>query len=104
MYQQNNKFNLNYLENPEKEFDNLYKLFLKSADLDEKILNSNKTNFDLNKKYIINHACIWNKTENFNKECVIVQKNDKIALIVFENDFELTLDKFYRLEDLTEIN
>lgn len=101
-YQQNPKFDLSYLENPEKEFQKLIQIFKEFIKLNFELDKDNKT-YDLSKKYQPNHACIWNKIKDIGRTCFIVQKSNELALIVFEDDYEITQDKFYRLEDLTEI-
>ena len=100
MYQQNKRFKLFYLENPEKEFEKLIKIFKEESKLNIE-LNKSEIEFDLSKMYCPNHACIWNKIKNIDRKGYIVQKNNELALLVFPNDMKITLDKFYRLEDLT---
>jgi hypothetical protein len=69
--------------------------------------------FNMNSIYIINHACIWNKVDNVGKKCKIIQKNDKLALVKFNNldnnkvsfiNLDDLTSSIYRLEDLTILN
>lgn len=96
MYQQNKSFNLDYLKNPEEEFNKL----LEVCNIPLNIIDNNKKEYDLEKEYRVNWACIWNKPANVGKSCRIVQKNSKVAFVVFEDDSKVSSDKIYRLEDL----
>ena len=104
MYQENPNVNLSHLgDDKEKEFNALYEQFLKETNSSTNLTIDTKE-YDMKKLYSPTHACIWNKPKNIGKESIIVQKNDKVALLIFKDDFEITLDKFYRLEDISKIN
>ena len=100
MYQSINKEKFTELE-----FEKLTK------DFEENITNfkldSLDIEFNINSKYIPNHACIWNNIHNINNPCQIIVKNNKLALVKFDNlikkdDPELALLRhLYRLEDLS---
>ena len=67
-------------------------------------IESNNTEFLIGNGnfYIINHATFWNKVDNIGKECIILEKNDKLALVMIRGQQEIdTLANLYRLEDLT---
>jgi hypothetical protein len=66
-------------------------------------MQSDNKEYDLTKKYEINHVCIWNKVRSHLTEGLIFAKNDKIALVAIPLSNENILD-LYRLEDLTLIN
>ena len=104
MYQQNVNFNLDYLDNPKKEFEKFVELALDFLSLNKENFQEDTTEYDLSKKYLVNWACAWNKTTKVGKQCEIVQKNNKFALVCFTDDQEVNLDKFYRLEDLSKID
>lgn len=102
MYQQNPGIDLSYLDDPQGEFSKLITLFKDNIGFKyPELLERDEKEYDLSKNYIINWACIWNKVSNVGRQCIIVQKDDQIALVVFPDDMEITQDKFYRLEDLT---
>lgn len=63
-------------------------------------IEDNINEFDLNKIYKVNWACIFNETRLVGSECKILAKNSKIASVIF-GDNRIGV---YRLEDLTCIN
>jgi hypothetical protein len=86
-------------EGSEESFEKLITIFKESIKFDK--FDKNDTEFDLHIEYAPNHACIWNKIHNIGKPCKIIEKNSELAFVVFEDNCQLTLDKFYRLEDLS---
>lgn len=103
MYQEKNGINFN-----ENDFLSLYKGFNETVFNMENEEGDSKE-YDLNAKYEINYACIWNKREAIDCEVSILQKNDKIALVAFKKEDHQKLNLgllncIYRLEDLTKIN
>lgn len=101
MYQQTSKVDLSHLGNPEEQFGKLLDIFRECTDVRDELVEPDNTEYDLSKAYTINWACIWNKPSNIGRKCIIVQKNDRWALVIFQDDTELTQDKIYRLEDLS---
>lgn len=61
---------------------------------------------DLSKTYVITHACIWNNVDWVGKKCKIVEKNNKIVLIILEEDVKNVplIKHIYRLEDIIPFN
>ena len=91
MYQSSS---INYTE---KDFKKLVSVFEESYIK----LESNSIELDLSKTYKPNYACLWNKVDNIGKNCKIIQKNDKMCLVVFEDNNKDILSNLYRIEDLT---
>lgn len=59
--------------------------------------------YDLGATYTINRVCIWNSVFSLGKDCVIIQKNSKIALVKFKGQHQKQLNILnciFRLEDL----
>ena len=81
-----------------------------TSNLEENIthfkLDEINNEFDMKAIYITNHACIWNKAINIKKKCKILQKNNKIAIVIFEDEELFNTDDIlhhmYRLEDLNK--
>lgn len=70
------------------------------------VTEDDDSEWDLAASYTPNHAGIWNKITNINEKCRVVQKNNRIALVQFDND-ELNgnlLSRIYRLEDLSKLS
>ena len=66
-------------------------------------LDSIDVEVDLSKEYVINHVCIWNSPESIGYKCKIIQKNDKIALVMFKHvplSIDNMLNSIFRIEDL----
>lgn len=86
----------------EQNFNKLMDAFDKSI-MRLDTIESITTEFDLSKFYRPNHSCIWNKIFNMNKLCIIIEKNDKLALVQFIDGTpeDSTLPRLYRLEDLS---
>lgn len=68
-------------------------------------LDKNSIKLDLNKEFIPIWACAWNKIENIQRPCIILQKNDKIAIVQFvgntlKETLKNMLQHIYRIEDL----
>lgn len=75
------------------------------ANIDEVVDNTFDDIWDLRSNYLVKWGCAWNHVNAVNKECIILQKNDKVALVQFE-DRGLNHDvgsRIYRLEDLQAI-
>jgi hypothetical protein len=100
---------------PEEEFERLYKEFinlLKESNSGfsniESLFTEDNTKYDLDKRYLINHACLWNDPTSMGKECVIAAKNNKIAMVAIQGGKTKTdadlIKALYRLEDLTLLN
>lgn len=89
----------------ESDFSELTKIFEETITKFE--LDELHVELDINKTFIPNHACIWNKIDNIDRHCNIMQKNSKLALVMFTDENEITsssiLEHLYRLEDLTYI-
>jgi hypothetical protein len=103
MYQQNEKIDLSYLPNPEEDFRDLVDKWKECVKLPEGILDKDNSKWDLNRYYIPVHACIWNKPANIGKKCIIVQKDNEVASVLFKDDAKMSQDKFYRLRDLERV-
>lgn len=107
MYQENKHYDLSHLNannsSPEKEFNKVIDIALQSIGMKAEDFNSDPKEYDLTSAYMTNWACAWNKLVNVSRRCHIIQKNDKLALVVFKDDNSVSLDKIYRLEDLTAV-
>lgn len=60
--------------------------------------------YDMTEKYVPNWACMWNKVTNIGKECIIDVKDDRFAIVAFNNIMRTkdnVISHIYRLEDLT---
>ena len=68
-------------------------------------LEVNSSKLDLTKKYTPNWACLWNNPNNIGKSCKILQRNEKVAIVVFEGENSISKEKLlehiYRIEDLS---
>jgi hypothetical protein len=104
MYQKHKALQVTEDINHENDFNNLSNIFFESINLKPEAIEKNITEWDLTKSYKPNHACIWNKIDNIGKECIIIQKNDSIALVAFDMVLDITLSNIYRLEDLSQLN
>ena len=98
MYQSNTK------EYTEEDFKTLTEIFEETVT--HFALDEVNIEFDMSKDYVPTHACSWNKVDNINKPCKIIQKNSKLALVEFyhykptkDEDF---LQHLYRIGDLLE--
>lgn len=93
-------------DNNEESFNEIKRIFIKEILKGDNILSSNDSEWDLNKFYKPNHACIWNNIKAIGKKCIILEKDSQIVIIEFE-DNRLNKDLLkviYRLEDLSVIN
>jgi hypothetical protein len=88
-----------------KAFEELYRVFL-GAVLRGLDIPSDSSEWDMKAKYTPNWACAWNSPMRVGMPCVILEKNDKIAIVSFEGEMQegenkMNLPKnIYRLEDL----
>ncbi len=84
-------------------FENLVKVFEESYIS----LEENPKELDLDLQYTITHACIWNNPETIGKVVTILEKNEKLCLVMFgreNNKFNLNiLQCLFRVEDLTKL-
>ena len=103
MYQDSKLVDFSYLGDIEEQEHQFSKLCTITPTLESicETTDSNDKEFDMSATYVVNHACIHNKPSNIGRECKILVKNDKLALIAFPETREMSHDMFYRLEDLT---
>ena len=73
---------------------------IKGAD---KLSNKDVSEWDLDAFYRPNWSCIWNSPDNISKPCVIVGKDDKFAVVQFDDEKRNkgNASIVYRLEDLS---
>ena len=93
----------NRAEQSEEDFNQLIKIFDKdiftTTDMD-----NDTTEWDMNKTYSPNYACIWNSPRAINKKCRVMQKNSQVALVQFVEPvkgIKSIAGCIYRLEDLS---
>ncbi len=93
----------NTTEHSEEDFNSLVKSF--EASVTKFPLDVISIEFNMDKTFEPNWACIWNKVDNIGKPCKIIQKNSKLALVMFLDNIlnKTLLQNLYRIEDLNEI-
>ena len=88
----------------EKDSETLTRLFEEEYSVLENIDNRE---YDLSKKYLINWACLHNNPKFVGREGKIIQKNNKLALVLVDleaGEYCTTIQAIYRLEDLSIID
>lgn len=99
------------LEQTQKDFKGLMEIFNKQV-FDMSKEQGDDKEYDMNKIYEVNYACIWNKPKAIRYQVKIIQKDNKLALCQFvprNEKEEKALEKMnidlihtiYRLEDLS---
>jgi len=68
----------------------------------EELFSNDDAEWDLTRMYVPKWACIWNKQKYIGKKCVVMVKDDNVAVVHFVGsaDTSISVDKVYRLEDL----
>lgn len=95
---------LNYTGPGQEAFEELMINFSKEMKITLDSFSSEE--WDLSKTYFPNHACLWNDYQKIGRRCVILQKNDKMALVAFSEKSPKPMNLLhclYRLEDLSEV-
>lgn len=91
------------LNQSEENFNNLYEKFCEMVfNMEQEVGNSSE--FDLSATYEVNHICSWNKYITIGAEVKILQKNDKVAIVKFAEQFKekiSLINCIFRLEDLS---
>lgn len=92
------------INNTENDFYGLLDAFEKTIATSRETVIEKKYDeeWDMGAVYSPTYACLWNKISNIGEDCVILQKDDAFAFVLFVKD-ELNsnlLSRLYRLGDL----
>lgn len=93
--------------NTEAQFEEMFNVLKSSLPLiiQEKGFTKDDSMWDLESFYIVNHCTLWNNPKMRGLECVIIEKNDQIAVVNFgHHNFVELPECIFRLEDLTKID
>lgn len=89
---------------PEEAFEDLTKEFHKTVQAPVSLFNNDPSEWDLEKPVVIKWACAWNDPDMVDKEALILQKNNQIAIVQLSTREETekfnVLQRVFRLEDL----
>ncbi len=88
---------------PEENVTEYLKEFRNTIKRADTLAEKDDSRWDLDAFYRPNWACAWNKPANISKVCVIVGKDDRFAVIQFEDESQNqnNVSIVYRLEDLS---
>ena len=84
----------------EKDMEGIVQGLENTTGMDINVLcDKDNTEWDLHKIYEPNHATIWNNIANIGRQCIVLQKNDKLAVVQFieATEAEPLLPRVYRL-------
>lgn len=106
MYQQHpNAEDITGVTPTKENFTVLTSALVKTAKSTPSDFPTNSSQWDLTKIYVPTHSAIWNNPKNLGEKCVIIQKDDRFALVyLFYRDKGTQLvEKLYRLQDLKAV-
>ena len=97
----NNMYQAIEKEATEKDFNEVMDVFNEQFKSIHDDIKEDDSEWDMSAEYATNYACIWNLVENVGKQCTIVAKNGKMAIVSFNGEGISLQENIYRLEDLT---